>query len=83
VSEVKARDQWVRAYMAAALETDQDRLIVCIQKASEAIEQRLKLPIETDSQEYLAIRNAQRALRTLKAERVDELKPMAKARRAS
>jgi formiminotetrahydrofolate cyclodeaminase len=42
-----------------------------IMEARAAIEQRLLLPIDEDSEEYRAIRAAQNALDVLKSERVD------------
>jgi hypothetical protein len=64
-------DLWRPAYVAAVCETDNSRMLVRIMEARAAIEQRLLLPIDKDSEEYRAIKAAQNALDVLKSERVD------------
>jgi hypothetical protein len=64
-------DLWRPAYVAAVCETDNARMMVRIMEARSAIEQRLLLPIDEDSEEYRAIKAAQHALDVLKCERVD------------
>jgi formiminotetrahydrofolate cyclodeaminase len=64
-------DLWRPAYLAAVCETDDSRSMTRIMEARAAIEQRLLLPIDEDSEEYRAIRAAQNALDVLKSERVD------------
>jgi hypothetical protein len=64
-------DLWRPAYLAAVCETDNSRILTRIMEAREVIEQRLRLPIDEDSEEYRAIKAAQHALDVLKAERVD------------
>jgi hypothetical protein len=59
--------------LAAVCETDDSRMLVRIMEARAAIEQRLLLPIEEDSQEHRELRAAQKALDTLKTERVDNI----------
>jgi formiminotetrahydrofolate cyclodeaminase len=44
-----------------------------IMEARAAIEQRLLLPIDEDSEEYRAIKAARNALDVLKSERVDNI----------
>jgi hypothetical protein len=61
---------WRDAYQAAVCETDDSLIPGRILEARSAIEQRLLSPIETDSEEYRAIKNAEKALEILKAERV-------------
>jgi hypothetical protein len=68
-------DLWRPAYVAAVCETDNSRLMTRIMQAREAIEQRLLLPIDKDSEEYRAINAAQNALDVLKSERVDNIPP--------
>jgi formiminotetrahydrofolate cyclodeaminase len=63
---------WQPAYLAAVCETDNARMMVRIMEARSAIEQRLLLPIDEDSEEYRAIKAAQKALDVLKSERVDK-----------
>ena len=67
--EAKATDPWIKAYMTAALETDRDQMSLRIAEASEAIEERLKSPFDTNSKEYLAIVNARKAIETWRAEK--------------
>ena len=50
-------------------------MLVRIMEARAAIEQRLLLPIEEDSQEYRELRAAQNALDVLKSERVNNIPP--------
>jgi hypothetical protein len=59
---------WQELYLAAVYETDNNKLAGRILEATSAIEQRLLSPVEDDD-EYTAIRNAQKGLQTLKAER--------------
>ncbi len=61
---------WQAAYMAAVYETDDSLMQGRIFEALAALEQRLLSPIEAHSEEYRAIKNAQAALETLKAERL-------------
>lgn len=62
---------WQPAYLAAVFETDNSRMLVRIMDAHAAIEQRLLLPVEKDSEEYRELRAAQKALDVLESERVD------------
>ena len=66
-------DLWRPAYLAAVCETDDSRMMIRIMEARAAIEQRLLLPIDEDSEEYRAIKAAQNALDVLKSERVDNI----------
>jgi hypothetical protein len=66
-------DIWRPAYVAAVCETDNSRMLVRIMEARSAIEQRLLHPIDEDSEEYRAIKAAQKALDVLKSERVDNI----------
>jgi hypothetical protein len=61
---------WRDAYQGAVCETDDSLIPGRILEARSAIEQRLLSPIETDSEEYRALKNAEKALEILKAERV-------------
>jgi len=61
---------WLPAYWAAVCETDDSLMHGRILEALAALEQRLLSPIDTDSEEYRAIKNAEEALVTLRAERV-------------
>jgi hypothetical protein len=61
---------WFPAYWAAVCETDDSLMHGRILEALAALEQRLLSPIAADSEEYGAIRNAGKALETLRAERV-------------
>ena len=61
---------WQAAYMAAVYETDDSLMQGRILEALAALEQRLLSPIEAHSEEYRAIKNAQAARETLKAERL-------------
>jgi hypothetical protein len=73
VTESNPTSIWQSAYLAVAFETDKSRMLVRIMEARAAIEQRLLLPIEEESEEYLELRAAQKALDMLKAERIDDL----------
>jgi hypothetical protein len=66
---------WQPAYFAAVCETDNARMMVRIMEARAAIEQRLLLPIEEDSEEYRELRAAQKALDVLKTERAEKNLP--------
>jgi formiminotetrahydrofolate cyclodeaminase len=66
-------DLWRPAYLAAVCETDDSRMMTRIMEARAAIEQRLLLPIDEDSEEYRAIKAARNALDVLKSERVDNI----------
>jgi hypothetical protein len=59
---------WQAAYMAAVYETDDSLMEGRILEARAALEQRLLSPVE--GEEYRAIKNAERALEVLRAERV-------------
>jgi hypothetical protein len=75
--------RWQGAYMSAVSEIDDALMPARIYEALAAIEQRLLSPIEAECEEYQAIENAQRALLTLKVERVKSMgtsKPLADGR---
>jgi hypothetical protein len=59
---------WQAAYLAAACETDDSLMDGRILEARSALEQRLLSPVE--GEEYRAIKNAERALEVLRAERI-------------
>lgn len=59
---------WQAAYLAAVCETDDSLMDGRILEARSALEQRLLSPIE--GEEYRAIKNAEKALEVLRAERV-------------
>ena len=61
---------WATAYVSAALETDISKRIGHIAKAERAIKDRFVTHTQTDDLEHRAIEAAQRALATLKTERV-------------
>ena len=61
---------WFPAYFAAVCETDDSLMHGRILEALAALEQRLLSPVDTDSEEYRAIKNAEEALATLRVERV-------------
>jgi hypothetical protein len=58
---------WHAAYMAVVYETDDSLMDGRILEATAALEQRLLSPIE--GEEYRAIKNAEKALEVLRAER--------------
>jgi hypothetical protein len=60
---------WQEAYLAAVCETDDLLMDGRILEARAALEQRLLSPIDCDSEEYRAIKEAEEALEVLKAER--------------
>jgi hypothetical protein len=60
---------WEEPYLAAIYESDEANMPGRILEATSAIEQRLLSPVEPGSEEESAIRNAQRGLETLRAER--------------
>jgi hypothetical protein len=62
---------WQAAYMAAVYETDDSLMDGRILEARAALDQRLLSPVE--GEEYRAIKNAERALKVLRAERVDSI----------
>ena len=72
-SQMPSAYTWQAAYLAAVCETDDTRMLVRILEARAAIEQRLLLPIEEDSEEYQELKAAQVALHVLKSERVDDI----------
>jgi len=59
---------WQAAYMAAVYETDYSLMDGRILEARAALEQRLLSPVE--GEEYRAIKNAEKALEVLRAERI-------------
>jgi hypothetical protein len=63
---------WQTAYMAAVYETNGELMMGRILEARAAIEQRLLVPIEEDSQEYRELTAAQRALEVLKSDWIDK-----------
>jgi hypothetical protein len=62
---------WRKAYVSAILETDKVKLIGRIAEARQAIDDRLFSPIDLNSPEHLAIKDASKRLATLKAQRLD------------
>jgi len=62
---------WHATYMAAVCETDDSLMPGRILEAVSAIEQRLLTPAEIDDEEHRALKNAQVALETLRAKRVN------------
>jgi hypothetical protein len=71
---------WHPAYRAAACETDDSLMPGRILEAVAAIEQRLLTPAEIDDEELRALKNAQAALQSLRAERVNKRRPDADSR---
>jgi hypothetical protein len=61
---------WQLAYLAALCETDDSLLMGRILEARAALEQRLLSPIDTEGEEYRAIKNAERGLAMLTGERL-------------
>jgi hypothetical protein len=61
---------WQTPCVLAVLETDTSELIGRIAEARKAIENRLFQPIQIDSPEHLAIKEAWKGLATLESERV-------------
>jgi hypothetical protein len=59
---------WQATYLAAVCETDDSLMHGRILEARAALEQRLLSPIE--GEEYRAIKNAEKALELLRAERI-------------
>jgi hypothetical protein len=72
---------WQAAYMAAVCETDDSLMDGRILEARAALEQRLLSPIEDE--EYRAIKNAERALEVLRAERVHKFVGLGSCRQTS
>jgi hypothetical protein len=60
---------WHASYWEAICETDDSLVAGRILQARSALEQRLLSPIDPDSEEYRAIKNAKKALGVLEAER--------------
>jgi hypothetical protein len=69
---IQATYLWQTVYFAAVLETDNAAMPTRIYEALAAIEQRRLNPIEVGGIEEREMENAQRALLTLKAERVGD-----------
>jgi hypothetical protein len=66
---------WQDAYISAVLETDDTLMPTRIYEALAAIEQRVLSPIEADCEEHRALKEAQRVLLTLRAERAVQKSP--------
>ena len=62
---------WQIDYIAALLETDDSKLPRRLYEAIAAIEQRLLSPIEPGSMEDQAIKQAQKVLAVIRAEKLD------------
>jgi hypothetical protein len=60
---------WFETYMNAICETDDTRIASRILEARSALEERLLSPVRPDSDEEKAIKNAQKGLTILTAER--------------
>jgi hypothetical protein len=68
---MKEKYTWQAAYQAAILETDDAAMSLRIYEALAAIEQRRLSYLEPGSEEDRALKDAERGLLALKAERLD------------
>ena len=62
---------WVTAYRCALLESNPSQLSMRINEAQEAIDERLRRPIQIEDHEHRAIKDARSGLSDLDAEQVD------------
>ncbi len=72
MKELRAKYSWQQAYFDAICETDNNRLDVLLYEATVAIEQRRLSPLEINSEEERAVRDAERGIVGLKAERIEK-----------